>query len=168
MTIGSLELTSIYIVGLIRRCLGRISLQSRTGLWPFCTFARIIFLSSPFYHSYLLICTLCWYKYGTRAIGSPELTQISIVAPIYGAVWGWISCSPVQVCGPFAPSQGLYFWALLSHSYLLICTLRWCIQDTMAIGSLELTQISIDGTIRRCLERGSLQARTGLWGFCTY
>ena len=38
----------------------------------------------------------------------------------------------------------------------------------MAIGSLELKQISIDGTIRRWLGRGSFEARIGLWAICTY
>ena len=94
MAISSLELMQISVDGPIRRCMERGSLQARTGLWSFYTYARIIFLGSPF------------------------------------------------------------------RSYLLISTVRWCKHGTMAIGSLELTQISVDGTIRRCLGRGSLQART--------
>ena len=79
-----------------------------------------------------------------------------------------VACRPVQACGLFTPTQGLYFWALLSPSYLLICILHSCKPCTIAIGSLDVSQISIVGLIRRCLGRGTLLARTGLWAFCTY
>ena len=118
-------------------------------------------------HSYLLICTSRWCKHGTMAISSLELTQISVDGPIRRCLRRG-SLQARTGLWVFAPTQGLYFWGLLSHSYLLICTLRWCKHGTMAISSLELTQISVDDPIRRCMERGSLQVHTGLWSFCTY
>ena len=37
----------------------------------------------------------------------------------------------------------------------------------MAIDGPEALQISVVGPLRRCMTRDSLQARTGLHGFCT-
>ena len=98
----------------------------------------------------------------------PRIDAIYINGTIYCDAWDGVTLSPIQASGLVAPTQGLYFWVLLSHVYFLMCPFGWCKHGTMAIGSLELKQISIDGTILRCLGRGSLEARIGLWAICTY
>ena len=45
---------------------------------------------------------------------------------LYGATSDGVVCRPVPVGALFAPHLGLYFHALLPHSFFLICTLHWC------------------------------------------
>ena len=52
-------------------------------------------------------------------------------------------------------------------SFLLISTLLWCKHGTMAIGRSEFPEISILGPIVPFMNRGSLQAHTGKYGFRT-
>ena len=100
------------------------------------------------------------------AIGSLELKQISIDGTIrlclvrgrLEALTGlWAICTRARIIFLGSPFPYLPFDM---HIGLVQ-------NGTMAINSLELTQISIDGIKRRCLGRGNLEALTGLWAICT-
>ena len=116
--------------------------------------------------SFLLISTLHWCKHGTMARGNPEIPQICTVGHIRRYMNRGV-CRPVLRSGPFAPKQGLHFWALHSLSFLLISTMHWCKYGTRAKGISEFPQICTVGHIRRCMKPGCLQARTAKWAFCT-
>ena len=45
--------------------------------------------------------------------------------------------------------------------------LLWCKHGTTVKGIPEFPQIYTDGTIRRCMKTGSLQALATKWAFCT-
>ena len=114
-------------------------------------------------HSFLFICTLHWYKHCTRLELAPNKCIFQMMA-LYGAAENRVVCGPVQVGTLFAPTQGLHFQALLPHSFLFMCTLHWC-KNTQLVP--ELSQISIDNRIWRCMRRSSLEARAGRCVFCT-
>ena len=96
MAIGSPEISEICVVGPIWRHTNAGNLKPFRGLYPFCANPRIIFLGSASLK--LPFDIMFWCKHGTMAIGSPEVSEICIVGPI----WRNMNASNLK------PRSGLY------------------------------------------------------------
>ena len=75
--------------------------------------------------SFPFICTLRWCKHCTGQEVAAHFCKFPFTA-LYGEVGDGVLWGPVTVDAPFAPIQGLHFWALLPLSILFRCTLHWC------------------------------------------
>ena len=97
---------------------------------------------------------------GPWRLGAPNFRKFPLL-PKHSEVKIWLLSRPARVCGLFAPTQELYFWALLPHSFLLIWTLLCCKHGTVATGCTEFTYITIIAHIPRSQNLVIFTARTG-------
>ena len=65
--------------------------------------------------------------------------------PYASPSWVWVVFRPAQVSEVSAPTSGIHFWTLHTRSFILIWTLHWCKDGTMAIGQPQFTQLSVLG-----------------------
>ena len=113
------RICQISIVGPIPRGMRRGILQAS------CRSVRFFTLTGGL-QFYALLPHIAFLSYApcivqTRHLGICSL-EISNVDPIHGAVCDGVLCRPVQDCTPFAPTNGLHFKVLISHSFLFMCT----------------------------------------------
>ena len=137
------------------------SLQAHTGKCGFSNDKRNTFLGSP-YPQLLFDIYIAFVE--RRYHGERQTRPFSY---LYCLTWYGVVCRPAQVSAAFAPTRGIHFWALYTRSFLLIETLPWCKHGTMVNGRPAFPQISVLGHILTYMRRGTLQARTGKYGFWT-
>ena len=101
-----------------------------------------------------------------RARSRSEFAQISVYRPIRH----YITRASLRVHPgrwAFSTNSRFTFLGFLPHSFLLICTLRWCNHFIVVEVGPNLLTFFHSRPIRHCSTRGSLRARNGRCAFCT-
>ena len=162
---SSPEFTQISFGGAIQSWRICCSLQARQGMWSFCTNGWIAFLGSPSPHvSFHMHLSLVQSVHQGR--GSPEFAQISIG----GNIQRWRTrCSLQARQSRWAFCTDAWFAVLSSPSPYLSFYMHLLLVQSLyqGEGSPKLAEISFRDAIQRWRIRCSLQARHGLWSFCT-
>ena len=133
---------------------------------------RLLHRKSNYIFRFSIPIATFWYKhcFGANTVplwsAAPNF-PIFPFSVIYGFAWIRLVSRHVTASAFIAPTRRLHFWALHTHSYLLIWTLLWCKHGTIVIESFELYQITIFGPIRRCMKSGDLVDRDAQCVYCT-